>query len=263
MKPKQNLPVISFIVLTVWLAIVLGGEILQAGKGSLDEMASKQFVIALFVAPIFLLAVIALFKWDWQAIGFKTAQDWKLLWLPGLFVLGFIGMAVVTGLPPTATIVIVLVNSMLVGISEELMFRGILFRNLMQTSMGTWAAIWVVSIVFGLVHSLNGFMTGDFIAASAQALAAMMSGIWLHAIRLRTTSLYPAMIIHGLWDFALFLVAAAVVAGGVAGGSSNEIADPNMLEQILLPALMPLPLFVYGLWLLRGIGRKTKAQVLA
>ena len=263
MKQKQNLLIISFIVLAVWLAIVLGGEILQAGKGSLDEMASNQFVIALFVAPIFLLVVIALFKWNWQTIGLKTAQDWKLLWLPALFVLGFIGMAVATGLPPTQTIIIVLVNAMLVGVSEELMFRGILFRNLMQSAMGTWAAIWVVSIMFGVVHSLNGFLTGDFLAASSQALAAMMSGIWLHAIRLRTKSLYPAMIIHGLWDFALFMLAAAVVAGGATASATNDYADSNVLQQMLLPALMPFPLFLYGLWLLRGIGGKTKAEVLA
>ena len=50
--------------MVVWLVIVLGGEILQAGQGSLEAPMSEQIVIALIVAPLFLLAVIAYFKWD-------------------------------------------------------------------------------------------------------------------------------------------------------------------------------------------------------
>jgi len=263
MKEKRNLLGISLIVLVVWMIIVLGGEILQAGQGSLDALVTEQIVIALIVAPLFLLAVIAYFKWDKRELGLKAGQNWHLLWLPALFVLVFLGVGVAFGLPPTQMIVFALVNSLLVGVSEELMFRGIIFRGaLAQPQFKVWPAIWFTAILFGAVHALNGFMTGDFLAGLSQALTAMMSGLWLHAIRLRTKSLYPAMLIHGLWDFSLFVFVTSLgLAGATAAAPST--AEPSLVQQLVAPLILPLPLFLYGLWLLRGIGKKNKAEVLS
>ena len=261
MNQKQNLFSISLIVLVIWMIIVLGGEILQAGQGSLEDLVTEQIVISLIGAPLFLFAVITFFKWDKRELGFKIARNWRLLWFPVLFVLIFLGGATASGLPPTQMIIFALINSLLVGISEELMFRGIIFRAaLAQPQLNIWPAIWITSLLFGGVHSLNGFMTGDFLAALAQALAAFMSGIWLHAIRLRTKSLYPAMLIHGLWDFSIFVFATSMASRGVAVQGDVEL---SLAQQLLLPLMLPLPLFLYGLWLLRGIGRKDKVEVVA
>lgn len=263
MKEKRGLLSISLIVLVVWLIIVLGGEILQAGQGSLDALTTEQIVIALIVAPLFLFGVIAYFKWDKQELGLKAAQNWHLLWLPALFVLAFLGAGVAFGLPPAQMIVFALVNSLLIGVSEELMFRGIIFRGaLAQPQFKIWPAIWVTAILFGAVHALNGFLTGDFVAALAQALSVIMSGLWLHAIRLRTKSLYPAMLIHGLWDFSLFVFVTSLGLAGATAAAQSP-AEPSLVQQLLAPLMLPLPLFLYGLWLLRGIGQKDKAEVLA
>ena len=64
MKNQRNLLSASLIILSVWVIIVLGGEILQAGKGSLDALVTEQIVIALIAAPIFLYGVISFYKWD-------------------------------------------------------------------------------------------------------------------------------------------------------------------------------------------------------
>jgi amino acid transporter len=119
MTEKRNLLGISLIVLVVWMVIVLGGEILQAGHGSLDAMASEQIVISLIVAPLFLFGVIAYFKWNKQELGLKAAQNWKLLWLPAFFVLAFLIAAIAAGLPPAQMIVFTLVNSLLVGYQKS------------------------------------------------------------------------------------------------------------------------------------------------
>ena len=261
MKEKLNLPIISLIVLVVWAIIVLGGEILQAGQSSLDALVTEQIVISLIIAPIFLFGVVAYFKWSKIELGLKPAQKWHILILPALFVLAFMGIAAAIGLPPTSMIVFALINSLLVGIAEELMFRGIIFRGaLALPRVKIWSAIWITSLLFGAIHSLNGFLTGEFLPAIAQAFAAIISGVWLHAIRLRTKSLYPVMLIHALWDFSIFLMAASVASGGVPTPNTNELSA----AQQLLPALiLPLPLFFYGLWLLRGIGKKDKAEILA
>jgi membrane protease YdiL (CAAX protease family) len=263
MKTKQNLLSRSLLVLVVWMIIVFGGEILQAGQGSLEAMASEQIVVALIAAPLFLFGVIAYFKWNKRELGLTAAQNWHLLWLPALFVLAFLGTAIALGLPPAQMVIFTLVNSLLVGISEELMFRGIIFRGVLaQPQFNIWPAIWLTAILFGAIHALNGFMTGNFVAALAQAITATMSGLWLHAIRLRTKSLYPAMFIHGLWDFSLFIF---VTSLGLAGATavSQSTTQPSLVQQLVIPLILPLPLFLFGLWLLRGIGKKAKAEVLS
>ena len=139
------------------------------------------------------------------------------------------------------------------------MFRGILFMGLLSR-LNIWPAIWVTILVYGSVHLLNGFLTGNFSAALLQALLAGMIGVMLMALRLRTKSLYPAMVIHGLYNFAVFTFG---IAAGLARGPTQNVAEPSFLQQFLLSASIPLSLFLYGLWLLRGIGKKEKAEVLS
>lgn len=261
MIEKRNLLGIALVVLVVWMIIVLGGELLQAGAGSLDAMVTQRLVIALIVAPLFLVGIIAYFKWPWAEMGLKAPQPPASLWLgvpPALFILTFMGGGLASGLPPAQVVLFALINTLLVGVSEELMFRGIIFWAALPR-FSIWAAIWISSILFGGVHTLNAFMTGDTIAAVAQALQAAMFGVWIMAIRLKTRSILPAMLIHGLWDFGIFLLGASVVAT-TAPSTGTE---PAAALKLIAPVLLELPLFLYGLWLLRGIGKKDKIEVLA
>ena len=127
-------------------------------------------------------------------------------------------------------LLIVLANSLLVGISEELMYRGILLYGA-RTRYSLWASIWIVSLLFGLVHSLNGFLTGAFGPAIIQAVMAFFSGVMFMGLRMRQNSLLPAMLIHGLWDFSVF-----------SGGESSLA---------LVGSIFPIIFFIYGLWMLK------------
>ena len=201
------------------------------------------------------------FKWR-RPVGLKAADpfhSWLLLWLPALYILGYLGFAYNLGLPSTLVIGLVFINSMRVGVEEELMFRGILFQGLLPR-FDIWPAIGLTTFLYGSAHLLNGFLTGDFSAALFQSLQAFMIGLMLLAIRLRTKSLYPAIAIHALWNFAIFTLS---VAGGLVQGSAPAGADPSFIQQLAVGILVPLSLFLYGLWLLRGIGQKEKEQLLS
>ncbi len=248
---------IAFFVLVIWMTMILGGGILQAGHGSLDKLVTEQLVIAFVLAPIFLYGAIVFLKWDKHELGLKSANNWKLLWLPLVFIVAFISLAVANGLPAKSLIVLALINSILVGISEEFMFRGIFLRSALK-QLSVWPALCLTTVVFGGIHTLNGFMTGDFVTALIQAIAAAMSGFWLLAIRLRTRSLYPAMLIHGLWDFSIFLLSVSLAAA-----ATQAADDPAFIQRLLVALAFPLPLFLYGLWLLRGIGKQEPKSVLA
>jgi len=241
MKKQSNTWLVSLIVFVVWMVIVFGGELLAVGGDptGLDAMVQSQIVPALVIAPIFLFIVVAYFN-RWQESGLKWVDNNRsllLLWLPALAII--INLAL--GLPANTTggrvLLIVLVNTLLVGISEELMFRGILLHGA-RSRYRFWTAILIVTVLFGLIHALNGFITGDFGAALFQSVTAFSSGLMYMGLRLRQNSLLPVMLIHGLWDFSVFS----------AGQATMAIALVGIVFVIIF--------FFYGLWLIRGYRRE-------
>ena len=133
------------------------------------------------------------------------------------------------------------------------MFRGVLLRATLER-MSIWAAIGLNMVLFGGVHAFNGFITGDFGAAAPQSLAAAMSGLVFIAIVLRTGSIWPAIVYHGLWDCALFLIGLAAKGSG-AGGAAGALPAYGAL----LPMALNLPNFLFALFVLRKVGGRAKA----
>jgi membrane protease YdiL (CAAX protease family) len=231
----------------IWTAItVIGGRLRAGGETELVEAVTQGVNWVYPLAAALLLAVVAWRRWD--DVGLKTAPvagSLRLLWLPALYIAVFLMLGVLLGLPPIAVIFFVLVNTFFVGLSEELMFRGILlqaFRHL----MAIWPAILVTSLLFGGIHSLNVFTTGHLLTSVNQTGAALLSGLLFIAIRLRTGSLWPAIIVHGLWDFGVFTM-------GAAGGTPAGPATAPTSFQTFAPLLLVLPTALYALWLLRHV----------
>jgi len=82
------------------------------------------------------------------------------------------------------------------AISEEMVFRGVLFRWIEEFG-GSWAALIVTSALFGASHLLNPNAT--WIAAVGIAVEA---GLMLGGAYMLTRSLWLPMGIHAAWNFA-------------------------------------------------------------
>lgn len=226
----------SLVIFVIWVIVTVGVGLLQVGgqPTQLDELVKNQIALGVLVAVIFLPGVITYLKW-WKPVGWKgpdNLRDLRLLLPPALSLLILLMIVLFTGLPSTGVLVFVVVNTLMVGISEELMFRGILFHGA-SSSFGTWRAVWITAILFGSVHTLNGLITGDFRASEFQAIFAGMFGVWTAVLRARLDTIIPVIIIHWLWDCLSFLTDSH-------GGIVFSLA---------------LVLFVYGLWLLREYRR--------
>jgi len=143
-----------------------------------------------------------------------------------------------------------LVNCLFVGISEELMFRGVLLSSLVRIYR-FWRAAIILSLMFGMVHVLNGFITGLFFESFVQAILATFSGFIFLAIRVKTKSIVLAIAIHWLWDFSVFMSATNPHAGG-------KIIE--MMVSIVLAA-SPLAFGILGIAQLRN--RKVVEDFLA
>ena len=240
--------VVAIVILVVWAAITFnfgrdwGGE-----HRPLEDAVNAGFNWNLFFAGLFLAAALAVFRWRDVGLAAPRPHTLELLWLPILFIVLFFAVAVLIGLPPLSILAIMLVNSLIVGWSEEMAFRGILFSAL-RTWIAIWPAIIVTTVLFGAVHVLNGFGTGDWGNAVIQACTAAMSGLIFMAILIRTGSIIPAMAVHAFWDYGLFTMSAAL-----RGHSGEAPAAEAGIAVLLVPFALALPNFLYALYLLRNV----------
>ena len=96
------------------------------------------------------------------------------------------------------------VPGVLVGLAEELVFRGIVLRclrtgNRPESSAALWTALG-----FGLFHLPNIFM-GTGLSGLSQIVLAAISGYALYLFRRWQGALWMAMVAHGTWDISAFL----------------------------------------------------------
>ncbi len=236
-------------VYLVWQAINTGIQVAGTGPGGIEliDLVQHGITPSLAAASLFLLAVVILFRW-WGEVGLAQGPQrgtLRVIWPWLLFLALFAASALNAGLPPTSVTIFILVNTLLVGWSEEVMFRGIFLRGL-HRSFGIWVAILGSSLIFGAIHLLNVLLTGDLNGAAMQAAAAFLSGVFLTAVRLRTGSLWTGIVLHGLWDAGTFLVA--------AGATATAAAAPAPLGAYG-SVVLSIPLFLLGLFFLRHAGR--------
>nr|WP_296771555.1 CPBP family intramembrane glutamic endopeptidase [Rhodococcus sp. (in: high G+C Gram-positive bacteria)] len=97
--------------------------------------------------------------------------------------------------------VLLLLACLLVGLTEETMFRGIgvtVFRSsgFTEGKVALWS-----TVLFGLAHATNLISEGP--TAFVQELTTIVAGYFLYIIRRRTEGLLVPALIHGLWDFSL------------------------------------------------------------
>jgi uncharacterized protein len=254
----RRLP-LALATLVAWMLVSVGvGALLRGAPAAslADVVEAISTGIGWSLCAAIAVLALASFIWRWNDLKFVAPDPLgsiKLLWLPALSLLPFAVLASVIGLPPTSAMVYLAVNTALIGLSEEWMFRGILFQAL-RTRFRLWPAIIVSSVLFGAIHVLNAFVTGDLLLACLQAVAASMSGVLFVAILIRTGSIWPAIVYHALWDFGALVATYGAVQTPLPDG-------PLPLAAYVVPFVLVTPNFLYALYLLRSVRNDTQPPV--
>lgn len=105
-----------------------------------------------------------------------------------------------------------------VGVFEETLFRGILFRFL-EEGLGSWLALTLTALFFGLSHWSNPNAT----AWSAIAIG-LEAGILFGAVYMATRSLWVAMGLHTAWNFLQGNIFGVAVSGN--GAPTDSLFQP-------------------------------------
>ncbi|HEU6453536.1 MAG TPA: type II CAAX endopeptidase family protein [Gemmatimonadaceae bacterium] len=107
---------------------------------------------------------------------------------------------------------------------EELIVRGILFRNL-EDMLGSWISLAITALLFGFAHIANPNAT----LTSAIAIA-LEAGVLLGAAYMVTQRLWLAIGIHFAWNFVQGGIFGVAVSGNATVGVlRGELHGPTLL----------------------------------
>lgn len=216
-KKKINIVLYTLLMLFVFVFITEGIIYGYGGNLVLDAIVNYpkgDLVISEAVLAIMVLVVMLLFKNSYvftqKKESLKTGLFYGLFYLIGsvLFLLFFGVLA--GGFKSGLTLVNLLLGCLLIGICEEFLCRGWLLNEFLErygdTKKGVWYSIIISGIIFGLLHISNIFSMGQAVSTTiTQVISATATGILYGLIYYKTKNIWSVIILHGLWDFSLFL----------------------------------------------------------
>jgi len=168
----------------------------------------RQFVIPLAVVLLFQLALIRSSRWKrsvWRD-PWVTTRRWLVV-LPGLMLaLAVAGLQIgAMREVDDAYLIGMTLTVALVGVTEELTFRGIMIAGGRRVFAREWQAVVFASATFGLFHLPNALLGAALGATLLQVVQTALIGSTFYALRRVTGLLVPCMILHGVYDWLVLI----------------------------------------------------------
>ncbi len=131
----------------------------------------------------------------------------------------------------------------LIGLTEELYFRGLVSNLFLErfgrNSCGVWSAVICSGMIFGLMHLGNLFVAAPG-GVLIQTFAAIAMGMAFTAIYYRTRNIWVVIFLHAFNDFCALMTSACISGVSVSGviGSYSPLqfisAAPYIIVTVVL-----------------------------
>lgn len=123
-------------------------------------------------------------------------------------------------LPSAGRLVLFTLTMFFIGLSEEIVFRGVIQNVLLEAFNAKrrkelYIAVFLSGMIFGSMHLTNCFAGVPFSAALIQAIVACGLGCYLSAIYLRGNNLWSVIFFHMMIDFTGLMYSGLLGKGGV------------------------------------------------
>lgn len=199
------LVVVGYLVIVQGLTLLLADPDSTGGSVESVDALVRGVIVPVTFGAAFVLAVVAwVGGWTQIFVSARRLRRWTVV-IPALLLLGIIAVTNYGGLAQAGLLhrLVLLAAVLLVGFAEELLFRGLGVAAFQAPGRSEFAVAGWTSLIFGIAHGTNGFITGDVGAALLQVVLTTLTGAVFYLV-LRTTGLLVlAMAAHGLWDFGI------------------------------------------------------------
>lgn len=248
-KWENNFPVIFsisalilFDVFLLAIGLILGN--LVTIDGYYRQLALSEFAAAV-VSVVFLIL-----SGKGKSVLKSRKGFFGSLWVGAyeivLIALAFVGVAAQNAsesLEPVGNIIVFVVCMLLVGIAEEVLFRGVITDCILEKygkdKKGIILAVFVSGLIFGLAHLSNIFYA-DVNPAGVliQVAQAAALGIFFGAVYMRTHNIFAVIFLHAAMDF-VSLSSSGLWGAGTVESSIGELSAINLVSVIvyLVPAI--------------------------
>jgi membrane protease YdiL (CAAX protease family) len=203
--PRTILRAVGYSLIPV-AAMVLAGTIVGVAQGMGHPLSDTATVTVQVIAMVISIGVGLLLSRRFGGahdIGFRSVTEgWlrRVWWLAPILLIE--AMAFLDGLDLDASgvpLVLVAVFCAVVGIHEELYYRGLIAAVLHRLG---WRVMLIgTSVLFGIGHAATALTGKDPILVAAQIVFAFLFGVVAMEIVVLTGSLWPAIIWHAAHDF--------------------------------------------------------------
>ena len=193
---KLIIPCIARIIVTVLLAWIVSAKVLKITPEELG-IKYKKFDFRLGVFSVALpLAILIFYAFVLPGKPYVAHE-------------GMLGRAVVMA---------VFAEGISAGITEELVFRGMIFRYMKKT-LGVKLAVIIPAILFAGLH-ITSMKTFDFTDLLLLILAGSSVAVMFTLMALESGSIYPGALAHTLWN--TLIIGGLFVIGKIVNGSEND-----------------------------------------
>ncbi|MEN0021632.1 MAG: type II CAAX endopeptidase family protein [Microbacterium sp.] len=238
---------IGLLAVIVYIAFAAGGGALIDALGAADadpvaELALTHLIplpIAIAIAAGLVFARLSGWWTDvWTDAPIARATPRRLWWwlVPLAIVAQLVALVsdVHWSRLSAAYVAVGLLAYLLVGLGEELYFRGILLESV-RARHGETVTLLVTALAFGVAHSFGSLMGGVPVGTIAfQVAVTTMDGVLFYAALRVTGTLWVPIVLHGLGDYARWLA---------APGDDGSVSPLAVGSQIAMTVLAVMILF--------------------
>lgn len=200
----------------VWTGLVLlvpgSDRVSFEYLGDMSTPWVRQFIVPL-VGVIILQAIFLSYLGNQTGLGWgevftdqrRTAKQW--LWLPvgGFVLMSMVGSTLISGWNEAGVRYAVGLAGtvLLVGITEEVSFRGVTLVWGRRVFSKEWQAAVFATCLFGLFHLPNTLLGNPLQAELIHVVQTAVLGMMFYAMRRLSGSLWLPIIVHAVWDYII------------------------------------------------------------
>lgn len=142
-------------------------------------------------------------------------------------------------LRPVPELIAFCLTMLLVGVSEELLHRGVILNILTaafgtKTFSGALISCFVCGTLFGLIHFFNIFSGIALSAVTVQVIGAIGAGWLLSAVYLRSRNIRLLILLHAFVDFGGMLAQGFFAGNGTVESAIGSNASPEITGIVLI-----------------------------